>query len=64
MYFNAFGVSDIIHSDNGKHFAAKMFVEMTQSYQLRHMRTAIFSPSSNAAERVNQSVLNAIREYL
>nr|XP_044248545.1 uncharacterized protein LOC123002443 [Drosophila takahashii] len=62
--FNTFGVPEVIHSDKGKQFVAKKFVEMTQSYQIRHTRTAIYSPSSNAAERVNQSVINAIRAYL
>jgi len=27
--FNTFGVPEIIHSDNGKQFVAKKFVEMT-----------------------------------
>jgi len=53
---NTFGVPEIIHSDNGKQFVPKTFVKMTKNYQSRHTKTAIYSPSSNAAERVNQSV--------
>ncbi|XP_070140470.1 uncharacterized protein [Drosophila kikkawai] len=62
--FHTFGVPEIIHSDNGKQFVAKRFREMVEQYKIKHLRTAVYSPQSNAAERVNQSVLNAIRAYL
>ncbi|KAL7725118.1 hypothetical protein ACLKA6_018827 [Drosophila palustris] len=42
----------------------KVFEEMTQAYGIHHLRTAVYSPQSNAAERVNRSVLAAIRAYL
>lgn len=62
--FRKFGVPETIHSDNGAQFVSKHFREMVNSYQIRHMQTAPYSPQSNASERVNQSVLNAIRAYL
>nr|XP_041630603.1 uncharacterized protein LOC121502050 [Drosophila kikkawai] len=62
--FHTFGVPETIHSDNGKQFVAKRFQEMIKQYRIRHIRTALYSPQSNAVERVNQSVLNAIRAYL
>lgn len=62
--FHDFGVPEVIHSDNGKQFTCKEFQKMTQDYGINHMRTAVHSPQSNAAERVNQSVLAAIRTYL
>lgn len=37
---------------------------MIDTYKIKHIRTAVYSPQSNAAERVNQSVLAAIRAYL
>ena len=62
--FLKFGTPEIIHSDNGKQFVAKAFEEMVKTYQIRHLKTPIYSPQSNAAERVNQSILAAIRAYM
>jgi len=62
--FNEFGVPELLHSDNGKQFVSKQFSEFLKEHGVKHIRTAVYSPQSNAAERVNQSVLNAIRAYL
>jgi len=62
--FNKFGVPVLLHSDNGKQFVSKQFLEFLTEYGVKHIRTAVDSPQSNAAERVNQSVLNVIRAYL
>lgn len=62
--FHTFGVPEIIHSDNGKQFVSKMFEEMIKRYKINHITTAYYSPQSNASERVNQSVLAAIRTYV
>lgn len=62
--FHKFGVPEIIHSDNGAQFIAKGFQTMIEAYKIQHIKTAIYSPQSNASERVNQSVLAAIRSYL
>ena len=35
-----------------------------EAYKIKHMKTPIYSPQANAAERVNQSVLAAIRAYM
>lgn len=62
--FHNFGVPEVIHSNNGQQFVSKEFGKMMESYKIDHLRTAVHSPQSNAAERVNQSVLTAIRLYL
>ncbi|XP_017491700.1 PREDICTED: uncharacterized protein LOC108379857 [Rhagoletis zephyria] len=62
--FHKFGVPEIIHSDSGKQFASKQFTQLLHAYGVKHMKTAYYAPQSNAAERVNQSVLAAIRSYL
>lgn len=62
--FHNFGVPEVIHSDNGKQFVAKEYKKMLQDYDIIHIRTAVHSPQSNASERVNQSVLAAIRAYM
>ena len=62
--FHKFGVPEVIHSDNGVQFTSKDFQSLMSSYKITHMRNAFHSPQSNASERVNQSVLSAIRAYL
>lgn len=62
--FRKFGVPETIHSDNGAQFTAKGFKEMINTYNINHLQTAPYAPQSNASERVNQSVLAAIRAYL
>lgn len=62
--FHKFGVPEVIHSDNGAQFVSKTFQEMINTYKINHLKTAVCSPQSNASERVNQSVITAIRTYL
>lgn len=62
--FFKFGVPEVVHSDNGCQFTAKNFENFLKIFKIQHMKTAIYSPQSNASERVNQSVLSAIRAYL
>lgn len=62
--FYKFGIPEIIHSDNGAQFISKNFENLLKTYKIQHIRTAVYSPQSNASERVNQSVLSAIRAYL
>lgn len=59
--FHKFGVPEIIHSDNGHRFVTKTFKELIDNYNITHIKTAYYSPKSNASERVNQT---AIRTYL
>nr|XP_041632381.1 uncharacterized protein K02A2.6-like [Drosophila kikkawai] len=62
--FYKFGVPEVVHSDNGRQFTSKIFEEAMESFGIRHLKTPIYSPQSNAAERVNRSVLAAIRGFL
>lgn len=62
--FRKFGVPETIHSDNGAQFVSKTFKDMIETYGINHIQTAPYAPQSNASERVNQSVLAAIRAYL
>lgn len=62
--FYKFGVPEFIHSDDGKPFTSQAFKDLLQIFGIRHIRTAIHSPQSNASERVNQTILSSIRSYL
>lgn len=59
-----FGAPETIVSDNGKQFVSREFAEMIKNFGIEHTRTAIHSPQANASERVNRSILSAIRSYL
>ena len=62
--FCKFGVPEVLFSDNGKQFVSKQFEHLLTTYGVRHVRTAKHSPHPNASERVNRSVLAAIRAYV
>jgi len=59
--FHQYGVPEIIHSDNGKQFVSQIFGELLTRYGIRHVKTGLYSPQANAAERVKRSVLQILR---
>lgn len=62
--FHMFGVPESIWSDNGPQFISKEFKGLVTKYGVKHIRTATHAPQSNASERVNRSILAAIRSYI
>lgn len=62
--FHKFGTPETIVSDNGQQFVSKEFADVINNFGIKHIRTATHSPQANASERVNQSILAAIRSYL
>ncbi|KAL7726567.1 hypothetical protein ACLKA6_010432 [Drosophila palustris] len=62
--FVYFGVPEVIHTDNGKQFTSSEFGALMQHYGIKHVKTAYYSPQANASERVNQSVIAAIRTHV
>lgn len=62
--FHIFGVPETIVSDNGVQFKSKLFKQLLNRYQIFHTLTAVHSPQANASERINRSVLSAIRAYV
>lgn len=59
--FHLFGVPESILSDNGVQYVSHAFENLLKKYGIQHTRTAIYSPQANASERVNRSILSAIR---
>ena len=62
--FDVFGVPENVISDNGSQFRANDFNAFLISYGVNHIYTAVYSPQSNALERVNRSIIEGIRAYL
>lgn len=62
--FHCFGVPETVLSDNGVQFKSQQFNALLQKYGVQHSYTAMYAPQANASERVNRSVLAAIKAYI
>lgn len=54
------GIPEILLTDNGTCFTAKLFEEMCQRYNIRHHLTPKYSPRNNAVERSNRTIKTAV----
>lgn len=59
-----FGTPESIFSDNGKQFVCEIFQKMLKVYGITHLKPPYYSPQANASERVNRSIIAAIRAYI
>lgn len=62
--FHTYGIPEIVVSDNGSQFKSNQFGQFLKRYNINHLTTAVHSPQANASERVNRSVLAAIKSYI
>lgn len=62
--FHFIGVPESILTDNGVQFVSRDFKTLLSRYGVQHILTATHSPQANASERVNRSILAAIRSYV
>lgn len=62
--FHIYGVPETLLSDNGSQFKANDFNAFLTSLGITHVYTALYSPQSNASERVNRSIIAGIRSFL
>lgn len=62
--FCCYGVPESIVSDNGSQFRSKEFEAFLKKNGIEHILTAVYSPQSNASERVNRSINEALRSYV
>lgn len=62
--FHVYGVPETIISDNGSQFRANDLNAFFTSLGINHVYTALYSPQSNASERVNRSLIAGIKSYL
>lgn len=62
--FNVYGVPEIVFTDNGVQFVSKEMKSLLKEFGVTHLTTAVYSPQANASERVNRSILAAIRAYI
>lgn len=58
------GAPESVLSDNGVQFISKDFKTLLARYGIQHILTASHSPQANASERVNRSILAAVRAYV
>ena len=64
VVFGLFGVPESILSDNGVQFVSKHFTGFLRDLSVKHIFTASHSPQANSSERVNRSIIAAIRAYV
>lgn len=62
--FNLFGAPQFLMSDNGRQFESHVLSEFLERYGVTHIFTPRYSPQANASERVNRTILAAVRSYL
>lgn len=62
--FSVFGVPETLLSDNGQEFMSKDFKNFLESYGIKLVTPPKHSPQANSSERVNRSVIEAIRCYI
>ena len=62
--FNTFGVPLYIHSGNGKQFVSKYLEEFLSEYGIKHIKTGLYSPQANSAERANREIVSKLKFLL
>lgn len=62
--FNLVGAPETLLSDNGVQFVSRELKEVLTRYGVKQIFTASHSPQANASERVNRSIIAAIRAYI
>lgn len=62
--FYQFGVPQYIHSDNGSQFVSSQMSDFLKAYGIKHVKTALYSPQSNASERSNREFIIKLRILL
>ena len=59
------GCPSVMYSDSGAEFRNGVMKEMTNKLQIKHVRVAVYHPSSNGlTERKNASILEAIKQFM
>lgn len=62
--FSIYGVPEVVVTDNGVQFKSKDFEAFLSKYGVKHICTALHSPQSNASERVNRCINEALRSFV
>lgn len=62
--FFIFGYPQVIITDNGSQFTARIFKQFLAKYGVQHWSTPNYHPQANPTERVNKVIGNAIRAYI
>lgn len=62
--FLPYGTPERLFSDNGRQLESNLLANLLQKYGVKHEFTPKYSPQANASERVNRSLLMAVRSYI
>ena len=60
-----FGIPDVIHSDQGKQFESRLFLEMCNLLQIQKTRTTPYHPQSDGmVERINKTLTTMLSMFV
>ena len=56
QHFNVYGLSDQLHSDNGKDFLNNLWRELFSEFKIQRTTTPLYNPSSNPVEHFHRTL--------
>ena len=63
--FSKYGLSEILHSDQGRNFESSLLQQTLDAFGITKSRTAAYHPQGDAmVERFNRSLLQMLRAYV
>ena len=62
--FSRFGASRIIISEEGSHFANKVFAKLMSRYGIRHVMGLVYHPQSNGLVEISNREIKKILEKI
>ena len=61
QHFNVYGLSDQLHSDNGKEFVNNLWRELFSELKIQHTTTLPYNPSLIPVERFHRTIIAMFR---
>ena len=62
QHFNIYGLSDQLHSVNGKEFINNLWRELFSEFKIQHTTTPHYNPSSNPVEHFYRTFITMLRK--
>ena len=61
QHFNVNGLTDQLHSDNGKEIVNSLWKELLSEFKIQHTATPLYNPSYNLVERFHRTLTAMLR---
>ena len=60
-HFSVFGLPNQIHSDNGREFVNRLWIELFSELKILHTKTPPYNPSLNIVEGWHRTIVSLLR---